>query len=530
MGGFGSLYVGVSGLQTSQNALNTTAHNLANVETKGFVRQQVMQGNLMYVSIGNAACAPMQVGLGVQVEDIKQFRDYFYDREYRKESGRAGYYEGVATSYDEVLDYFQELDGATYQELLDDINTSISELAKSPDAVNKKQFLLTASNFLDRSTIIYEQMMEYQDNLNMQVKDTVDEINGIGKEIAALNEAIGKVELGGVEQANDLRDQRNLALDKLSALADITYEEDKDGFVNVKLEGKNFVREDKCYQMGVIQDEVTDFYTPVWPMEGNNEVFNTKQKISADLNTDIGKLKALVFSRGDKRANYTDMADKDHFNNEIAYSSIMTTMAEFDQLVHGIVTMMNEVICGDPAHSADGEKPIELFVRQGTPDRYTDTPDADGYYVRIEEDPNDPSTLYSCANLIINPKIKEEISNLDFETADGPDREKADKLLEMWNADFSSLNPNIEGKVNFKDYYTNLIGEVSNGAYVYASLARNQQLTAAGVDNKRQQVIGVSSDEELTNLIKYQNAYNASSRYINVVSEMLEHLITTLGR
>ena len=84
MAGFGSLYVGVSGLRTSQDALNTTAHNIANVETEGFVRQQVIQGDKMYATIGYSAISAQQVGLGVQISDVRQVRDMFLDQEYRK--------------------------------------------------------------------------------------------------------------------------------------------------------------------------------------------------------------------------------------------------------------------------------------------------------------------------------------------------------------------------------------------------------------------------------------------------------------
>jgi len=73
-----------------------------------------------------------------------------------------------------------------------------------------------------------------------------------------------------------------------------------------------------------------------------------------------------------------------------------------------------------------------------------------------------------------------------------------------------------------------MIVELSSKGSVYNTLATNLTSEVSSIDNNRQQVIGVSSDEELTNMIKYQNAYNAASRYINVVSEMLEHLVTRL--
>lgn len=80
------------------------------------------------------------------------------------------------------------------------------------------------------------------------------------------------------------------------------------------------------------------------------------------------------------------------------------------------------------------------------------------------------------------------------------------------------------------DYYTDLVSQVANSGSVYRSIYENQENTVESAQSAREQVVGVSSDEELSNMIKFQNAYNASSRYINVISQMLEHLISTLGR
>lgn len=91
------------------------------------------------------------------------------------------------------------------------------------------------------------------------------------------------------------------------------------------------------------------------------------------------------------------------------------------------------------------------------------------------------------------------------------------------------MNPNVESPSSFMGYYSDLVEQVSNSGYVFRSILVDQQNTVESTSNAREQVIGVSSDEELANMIKFQNAYNASSRYINAISEMLAHIINTLG-
>ena len=100
----GSLYIGSSGLQTSQNALNTTAHNLSNVDTTGYTRQQVQQSNRAYVTLSTdpKSISNKQTGLGVTYSRVKQVRDYFLDKTYRKESGRSMFYEVSTEVMEEV--------------------------------------------------------------------------------------------------------------------------------------------------------------------------------------------------------------------------------------------------------------------------------------------------------------------------------------------------------------------------------------------------------------------------------------------
>ena len=91
------------------------------------------------------------------------------------------------------------------------------------------------------------------------------------------------------------------------------------------------------------------------------------------------------------------------------------------------------------------------------------------------------------------------------------------------------MNPNVKKKTNFEDYYGDLVAQVANSGKVYRSIVFNQQATVNATFSAREQVIGVSSDDELTQMVKFQNAYNASSRYINAINEMISHIINTLA-
>lgn len=587
----GSIYVGTSGLQTSQNSLNTTAHNLSNMDTTGFVRQQILTGDKVYntIQLGTIHTNSQQVGLGVTYEKVRQVRDYFLDQSYRKENGRAGFYETNYEALNEVEDLLDELnDDASFNAAMTDFWETIEELAKTPDDTTVQRMLIqNAQSFLTNAQQVYQGLVDYQNEINTHIKEKVDEINELGETILDLNDKIRQVECGGIESANDFRDARNEALDELSALVNISYSEDLYGSVTVKVEGMDFVASDTVFKMDVTQDSRTGFYTPYWVINAEVKtdpdtgleyldtskaaVFNTELQISSDKNTDVGSLRAMMYIRGDKNADYTDIPVKpetpdssdyalgttdpdyiaaveqynkdmdeyeekvEYYNNTVAQSICMNIEAEFDQLIHNVVTVVNGVLedaweaSGGTLYADDNGAPLQIFQKVEQ-DGYEYV---DGKWTKIEENTEDDyytDTLYSIPNLQINPDLVREAGKLKFRYEDGTvDYSVANALIEAFDADSYSLNPNVTTKCSLNTYYTNLVSQVANSGYVYKSLSEGQDATVDSIDSQRQEIVGVSSDEELTNMIRFQNAYNAASRYINVVDEMLEHLLTSLG-
>lgn len=571
-----SLYIGTSGLQTSQNALNTTAHNLSNEGTTGYTRQQVQQAARQYVtlSVNPHSVANKQTGLGTSYSRVKQVRDYFLDRTYRKESGRSMFYQVSTETMEEVESLLGELNREAFQTTMSDLWSSAQELVKTPSSsVCQGLFVQRAGEFLERSVHIYDGLCSYQDNMNQKIKQTVDKINKYGNQILTLNDQIRNIEVGGIEHANDLRDIRNQLLDELGELADISFSENIYGDVSVKIEGVDFVQGGICFEMALHTDEVTGFYTPFWMLNAKfteredgtrdydirgAEVFDLTQEISTDRDTDIGGLKAMLWARGDHRADYTDI-DTDY--DSVSQSIIMNMQAEFDQLIHNVANTLNGILAEaagveemditladgtvmegvkackeDPngyMRHGDGS-PLQLFSKITTPAyQKVEGIDEEGnnvtYWVYQEEDPERAETVYSLKNIQVDRELQQSPSLLGFMKGDYEDRETAEALSNAFMEELYTLNPNVKKANSFLSYYDDLVAQVANSGYAFQSVYMNQQNTVEATFNAREQIVGVSSDEELSNMIRFQNAYNASSRYINAISEMLEHIINTLG-
>lgn len=542
----GSLYTGVSGLQTSNNALNTTAHNMSNVDTTGYTRQQVAQGTRTYVTISKSQRTSwQQIGLGVNYSQTRQVRDLLLDKNYRREMGRGAFYDVSTKALEEIEGILGEsTEGEEFSVAMSNLWTGVQELSKDPtNPVQQNLFVTRAAEFLTKASAVYTSLCQYQNDMNKTVYKDVNKINSYAEQIEALNEKIVRIEAGDVEHANDLRDQRNHLLDELGKMASISYEENEVGYVNVKLEGFDLVKGGLINKIGLYEDPKTGFYTPYWEIladaeydskgqrivteEGiaNAKVFDLTRTISSDLNTDIGSLKGTLLARGDHHATYAEMKDintdgvyeEGWYNSHISQSIVMNVEAEFDQLINAIATKINGIL--EDAANREGAADVSSYLR-----------DENGNPYQLFQKSIDAGD-WTVSNLVINADLRQNPTLLSFRLSDhSEDNETMEKLKTAFSESVYTLNPNVQTPVNFTNYYKNLVGQVANSAYVFRGVQESQTVTTDALFSAREQIVGVSSDDELTNMIMYQNAYNASSRYINVISEMLEHILTSLGR
>ena len=567
--GFGSLYIGASGLQSAQNALNTTANNLANVNTEGYVRQQVVFSDKRYDVLKDPTLRvnAQQSGLGVGIGDVVHARDVFLDKAYRLESGRNAFYEACYETTTYVEDLLQELDGEEFKQSVEDLWKSFQELAKTPaDSVTQNLVLQKSELLLSRAQTLYDDLKEYQANIDMQIQEDVERVNEIGQRIYELNLKIQRVESNKVETAMTLRDERDKLLDELSTYANINVREDELGFVYVTMEGVDFIYEAGYHEIGIQTDNLTGFSTPYWSHLSDPSkklyvgVFDLDETISSEMNTDVGTIKAKMLMRGDDFGVYSDLLTADSYKG-VQDEVVMETEAQVDLLIHEIVTAVNDAMSpnmdytvqndvydangnllfaagqtikvldeANCARGVDGQlPPQEVYIRQGMP-RYT-TYEIDGktVYVYNEEDPSNSNSLYRLGNLEVNDNLKKVITLFPAYTQNGAvDFNMAERLTDIWNVQGMHINPTDQYPCTFQDFYDKMISKLGTDGNVYKSSTDTLNTTTASLENSRQQVLGVSSDEELGKLIKYQSAYNASSRYITVISQMTELIVTGL--
>lgn len=568
------LYIGLSGLRTSNNALNTTANNLTNAQTDGYVRQQVINKDMTYNFVNTSSGVNRgQSGLGVAVQTINHVRDIFLDAAYRKEAGRQKFYDKL---YDSIYEIEVQMgmskdgiDGIGFQSALTDLREAVNKLTEAPGELEFRATLVQrAVEFVDKAQLVYSGLAKYQRTLDDEVVSTVNRINDIGDDIRELNRKIAKVESAGVEVAADLRDQRDLLLDELSTYCKISYKEDTNGIVEVSVEGVPFADEFSVNYMGVQLIEGDNFAKPVWTQLQDQPVYTLTADISTEDNTDIGGLKGLLVARGELIPTAGSMvepdpadypggtADQEYIDSLAEYerymscydtSAVVNTMANFDKLFCTIVENLNNVFCPETTYTAadgtvytvldtenaptskDGVYGVELFTRNFT-DRYNEQV-IDGQKMYVRNDRNTFGNLaeYSVMNVTVNSVIRKDYSQMALTRKDGADEyQVAGELLAVFSKDTLTYNGGLDG-LTFEEFFRTMTADTATTGKIYKSMYDNEAKLAAGLDNRRQEIMGVSSEEELGSMIKYQQAYNAASRYINVVSEMIETLIHNTG-
>ena len=217
---FFGLQIAGSGLRASNAALNTTANNIANVQTKGYSRQQVSQQAASALRVFQTyGCA----GAGVETLAIERVRDEFYDGRYWDNNSKVGEYNQKQYYMTQIESYFDDNGkNSGFKTIFDQLMvTGMQELLKNPDnATTKSQFVGYAGALTEYFNGLAGNLQKLQKDVNQELKLKVDEINSLAGEIATLNKQINTIELTGVK-ANELRDRRTLLIDQLSEIVDV---------------------------------------------------------------------------------------------------------------------------------------------------------------------------------------------------------------------------------------------------------------------------------------------------------------------
>lgn len=620
MSGFSGLSIAISGLIANKRALDTTSHNISNVNNPNYVRQQVIQSASKYGRYGN-----FEIGRGVDVQEIRQIRDSFLDMKYRDYSKDYGYWTAKNSVFEQVQDIFNEISDSGVQKVMDQFWNSWEELSKDPDNLTIRGMVKERGiAFTETVNHLYEQLDSLQINLNKDIKDGVNRINAISKEIANLNFNIRGIEAGGIA-ANDYRDRRNQLIDELSQMINIDYYEDNTGTVNISVGGKHIVNGNEYSEISAEIDgsSYVDIYWKDTIKKGNPEMVDLRGGELLGLLESRGNVKNTIIKDGNGTVNddvevtfFGSYGDKSDYDTDIQNRGLGDikvneegfTTGSLDDLVSYVQS--NQYEEGDLFHkkiivSYDGPPSdvtsknleilknsgasVSIITTEGNMSKWSKVSDATGGRVFNKDDVTAKELSQETTNIAsrhmgevssfreIIPMMKKKLNafvntiarnmnyvhrqgntltretGLDFFVAIDPSRPiEAGNIMvskemdSLNNIAASSTGDRGDGKqaelisklreqymfseVNSDNYYRDIISSMGVAANETVNMMDNNGIIRGEVDSKRRAISGVSLDEEMTNMLKYQHSYVANSRVINVIDEMIDIVVNRTGK
>lgn len=490
---FGVYSIAHSGMRANQSALTVTSHNLSNVNTPGYSRQQVNS-----VATVTAYSGRQTEGTGVSVNEVARARNELLDNAYHKKNATASYWStksGMITYAQQILDEFSTTattstsDNDGLQQIITDFFNSWDELSQDAGSTNsRKEVIEQAATLLDSFHKADKDLANLQQDACNSTNDIVKEINSIGEQVAALNVRIAQAEATDAE-ASDLRDQRDYLLDNLSNYTNFSMQEQPNGSVSVTIGGVALVNMDKTNKLAVIGDGSVER-----PLEVQWVGLDETAKITS------GTLKACLDD-----ADQTGVAD---ITNPASYNysaDAVSSISNLRQALNNVITTLAVKI--NDLHKAgkglDGSTGNDFFVAIDT------------------------SEPLSINNIQVNPKLA---GNTDLLAAGNSgqkgDNTVADAIADLKTAKiykFDGLSQDITGFYQSVVTWVGTAGSNASGYYDTASSLASQ------VDNQRQSISSVSLDEEMSNMIMYENAYSASARVLSTMDGLIADLIQEIG-
>jgi len=500
------------GMFTQQTALHTTGHNISNANTPGYTRQRINFAQTEpYPSASiNRPNIPGQVGTGVKAESVQRIRESFLDIQYRGETNKLGYSSSRAAAFDQLEQIMNEPSDSGLANTMDQFWQSLQDLAVNPNNPGARSVVRQRGIAMsDTFNFLQNSLVAVQKDIGNEINITVDKVNSLVKQIHAINGQIGDVEPHGY-LPNDLYDERDRLIDELSSLVNIKVDYvGSGGNTHSAAEGKAVIKlvSDSGKQHALLVGNA-----------GYNEVSVHKDGVDGSVktisagDTDInfndlqssGKLKGLIesftYENGEGKATgvYADMLKE---LDNLAY-----TFAKEFNAVHKSGLSPNEI-------SNQKTEEISFFTDSESGDITNRT----GFAGRIA----------------VDGKILESLDNIA--TAAGGDPASATlgdstNVNNMANVFTKKMDYNNSSEASdFRNYYEGVIGRMAVQSQEATRMTTNSQTLQQAVDNKRQSVSSVSLDEEMTNMIQFQHAYNASARMISLQDELLDKIINGMG-
>ena len=469
---FFGLEIARKALFTQQQSLDITAHNIANAGTKGYSRQSGIHSATspgLTFSLNRPTYAGL-MGTGVEIQEIRRMRDSYIDSDFRDENQILGEWETKSELLQKVEYIYNEPSDTGIRTVLDGFWNSFQELSKTPESTPARSLVYQRGVALtDTINHTYSQLKKLQTQVNESIEIKVRGINSLSSQIGDINDLIHKIEASG-DNANDLRDKRDLLVDELSKIVRINVHEDNRGMYTVSVSGAALV----------IGTENNQLEFDVNNLE-SNIIF---EGMGYELIPNGGELKGLFNMRDD---------------------TIPKHLENLEKMAFALKEQVNAIHEEGYSLGADEKSELEFFI----------TATGDNSLISVNPELADVEKIAAA----LGPP--ESDTGEESGTGDG---RNALRIAQIRYDKIAGL-----GDSSIDDFTDSMIAVLGVDAQEAIRMTENQTLLLSQIEYQRESVSGVSLDEELTNMIKFQHAYNSAARMVTAIDEMLEVIVNRMG-
>ncbi|CCZ04088.1 putative uncharacterized protein [Eubacterium sp. CAG:603] len=501
---FFGLNIATSGISAAQAGLSTTMHNVANENTKGYSRQQVSQSAAnairFYTSYG-------MLGAGVEVSKISQVRDSYYDDKYRYNQAKVGEYTSKDTYALQIEDYFNEFETDGFIVEYENLFDTLKSMQGNPSELTyRNEFLSSCQTIAEYFNDIQTKLTNLQQETNTEVSNLVDRINTISSQVASLTKQINTVELTGAV-ANDLRDKRELLLDELSEIIPIEVTESigKNGNseFDVKVQGVTLVDTYDSMQLYTVERE-----NPKNSMDspGLYDIYFQGTKLDVQAMGLSGSLRAALDVRD---GNNGTIEEGNPDCEAIKYKGIPHYVNKIQVFKKTITNLFNDIHQNNTRKDENGnDVPANYNLYGNTTENLPIFKLSDNGVLTVNQDLIDDPSLLAASEYPINDG-KEDAGLID-------------KFIALKDKQaFSNYTAS--------DFLQSIVSEIAVDVKKAQTFEKNHANIQKSIENQKMSVSGVDGDEESMNLVKYQEAFELSSKMISVMQEIYNKLINEMG-
>jgi flagellar hook-associated protein 1 FlgK len=463
---------GKSGMTTAKAGIATAGHNISNANTEGYSRQRVQAEAQVTKQL--AGKGGPYIGEGSKLSRVERINDQYLERQLREGGRDLAYHEEKQVFLSQVEDVFNEMNGDGLNRMVANFFNDFRKLSNDPSNEAIRQAVRESSqamvNDFRRLRSETEAVRSHVDN---RIDGYMNELNAHAAELAQLNVKIRTAETGGNE-ANDLRDRRDQIIKKMSSYVDLSTHTDNNGMMSVDVKGVG----------PLVTGPNTEKYfvgrAAAVPSEGSvdNSLQISRSEFSSNYVTSqfqSGKIGALVETR-DKQ--------------------VSMVLDRLDQLAYAVSNSVNEL--HQKGFTADGRTGVNFFKPVS-------------------------GKTGAAQMLALSDDIKGSVSNIAVALQPGApgDNRNALALANLQNIHYFN-----EGRTTMDDFYNSIVSDIGVSNQRNTEALGQQRSINTQLGKVRDQVSGVSIDEETTNLMQFQHAFDASAKVIKAADEMLDTVLS----